>query len=254
MVAKNANPKRWPIRPSIDGRRYSKYQNGNKTPSGLLTLPYVTTGNTVENPHSEGGIFLGGAQIGLDWHDQQSNGSGIFGTQPAPSEFDDNIERVNPEVFTFGLRQYVLGKFLRAGGYNPTQVHECELHLWCFIGPHHVSTMELLMDTAGNSTFNRWNGDLNDVSFLSPSGTGIGTIANNDEILFRVDENGLFEAFKNPPSLGSPGTALLSLTDTTLLGIEPAEARTPGDASFWRPHASIVPTNFGFSRLQFGTW
>lgn len=244
MPTKNANHKRWGLKPSVDGRLYSAYPIGNKTPSGQLTLPYTTIFPATENPVSQGGIWLNGAQNGLMWHDMQTDGVGVFGTAPSPDAFDDNIASISPAVFTFGARQYIKGIIKRAAGYNPAVTHEIELHLWCTITPNFIATMELLMDSAGSSNMNRWNGALNDVTIGGPTGAGIGALADGDEILFRVNENGVFEAFKN----GS-GTAALTLTDTTL----PAGG-TPGVASFWRPDASIVPTSFGFKSIEVGNW
>jgi len=171
----------------------------------------------------------------------QSNGADALGTQPAPSEFDDNVACINPAIFTFTRRQYIKGIVSREVGYNPAQNHELELQLLCTIGANSITTYELLMDTAGNSTINRWNGALNDVSFLSPAGSGIGAIADGDEIHFRVDENGNFTAFKN-------GASALTLTDATYT------SGTPGIAAFWRPHASIVIASLGFKSIETGLW
>jgi hypothetical protein len=245
VPTKNANSKAWFLKASVDGRRYSNYPIGNKTPSALLTLPYSTTFTSTENPVSQGGIWLNGLTNGLQWNDMQTNGAGVFGVSASPSFYDDNVACINPTVFSFGARQYIKGVIKRAGGYAPTMTHEIELHLRCTIGPNSVSTMELLMDSANSSTMNRWNGDLNDVTILGPTGAGIGALVDGDEVLFRVDENGVFEAFKN----GS-GTAALTITDTTPV----LATGTPGVAAFWRPDASVVPTSFGFKSIEVGNW
>jgi hypothetical protein len=51
---------------------------------------YSTKFPNAENPLSEGGVWINGGTVGLDWHDCVTTPGFAFGTQPATIVFDDS--------------------------------------------------------------------------------------------------------------------------------------------------------------------
>ncbi len=140
----------------------------------ILSLPdgnshdfYGTGFPLAENPISEGGNWINGKTVGLDWNNVQTIPGRAYGAVIV-SSYNDDIAVLNT---TFAADQYAQGTVYRAAGYAPSGSHEIELLLRFKITAHNARGYEVLWggggQTNGEIAIIRWNGPLGDYTSLA---------------------------------------------------------------------------------------
>src|SRR5262249_53485392 len=156
---------------------------------------YSTTFASSENPISEGGRWINGAAVGLDWNNvvttNASDGVSRACGNVIVSGYNDPIAVYAGQ--TFNNHQLAQGPLYRASGYTPRGTyHEAELLLRFNISAHSASGYEVLFALNDPATSQdgyavvRWNGPLGNYSTIYNGGSGsLPTIQNGD--VFRVE-------------------------------------------------------------------
>jgi hypothetical protein len=140
----------------------------------VLSLPdgipgsYDTMFPLTENPISEGGNWINGKAVGLDWNNVQTISGRAYGAVIV-SSYNDDIAVLNT---TFAADQYAQGTVYRAAGYAPSGNHEIELLLRFKITAHDARGYEVLWGGGGGTangeiSIVRWNGPLGDYTGLA---------------------------------------------------------------------------------------
>lgn len=130
--------------------------------------PYLTRFGAAENPIDEGGRWVNGKAVGLDWNDVRTadgraHAAGFVGTTK-PQRYADPIAHLKTR---FGPDQYAQGTVFRVPGYkNRKDKHEVELLLRFSISPHGARGYEVLWGQDGGVCVVRWNGPLGDYTLL----------------------------------------------------------------------------------------
>ena len=135
---------------------------------------YSTNFSVTENPISEGGKWINGKAVGLDWNDVQSVPGKAYAADLTgfPSRYSDPIAHLNT---SFAANQYAQGTVSRVPGYrNNIDQHEIELLLRFQITAHNARGYECLFNYCGGVQIMRWNGAMGDFTAL-PSVPGAGT-------------------------------------------------------------------------------
>lgn len=148
---------------------------------------YTTTFAATENPISEGGIYDGGATVGLDWLDIKTTGGIACASafSKVTGHFNDCWAILKPSFLRFSDNQSIRSVLSVAGGYSPADpvFHEHE-HLLCATpGAHSITCIECswsLTEAALNVV--RWNGALDDFSAPLNSFPISGGIQDGDEV------------------------------------------------------------------------
>ena len=209
------------------------------SPSEQSELQYATEFPLTENPISEGGAWVNGLATGLDWQNMQTGSGNAYATATNPSAFDDNCAHLTG----FSANHSIEGVVHKAGGYAPADVHEIELLVRCTITAQSAKAYEVLMDTAGNFQYVRWNGPVNDATFdlfTDGSGTGPGTVANGDIIRAEMVGDWL-TLFKN-------GSQVFTARDVTAGKLTTGN---PGIGSFMRGNGNVL-ASFGWQSIVAG--
>lgn len=187
-----------------------------------------------ENPISEGGVWVNGAAVGLDWHDVQTTANEAFATAIALA-FNDSIAVLNTP--SFSGNHFAQATVFRAVGYAPVE-HEVELLLRFSISANSATGYEFLWEASGELNIVRWNGAVgNFTALLGVTGPNIGAPADGD--VFRAEARGNFLfAYKN-------GSLVGLAYDTTYLSGSIGLGFFPGDAG-------DVLASLGFKDFQCG--
>jgi hypothetical protein len=218
---------------------------GGSSASTSCGLPgvahYATSFPVAENPLSEGGKWLCGKAVGLDWNNPQvlpgrvcaSVRSGASG-----SRYDDSIAHLSKAFATIGANQYAEGTVYRAAGYAPAgSKHEIELLLRFEISAHGARGYEVLWGHEGSFAIVRWNGPLGNYTDLGVNGPGPGVAADGD-VLRAVISGNLIMVYKNGMLVGT------SPPDSTWQDGQPG-------IGFW-PVDSSTPSSYGWRRFEAG--
>lgn len=173
---------------------------------------YFTAFPTVENPLSEGGLWLAGGVVGLDWQNPYVPSAGLVRAPDGGSV--DAAAILDPAHFTFANDQWAWGKVVNniASGYNEVDIElRCAMSANWYTGYDICATME----PAGG-------GPWADVSVCARLGiaspdeeayAAIGNLANSarwvtgDKLAVKIT-GWVIEVFKNGASMGT-------VTDTT---------------------------------------
>ena len=95
-----------PLRPArAVGRRLparlSRASNIPSATSGVFSTNFSAT----ENPISQGGIWDNGLDVGLDWQNVQTTGSGAFAATATVNNYDVATALIKPSYITFNANQ-----------------------------------------------------------------------------------------------------------------------------------------------------
>jgi len=186
---------------------------------------YSTGFPQTENPISEGGMWIGGKAVGVDWNNVQTVPGKAYASvlSGSPNRYNDSIAQLNT---TFTANQFAQGTVYRAAGYSPTGGHEVELLLRFQITPQNARGYEVLWGHQGYLAIVRWNGPLANYTTLYDSGNpGIGPAVDGDvlraEIVgstIRVYKNGSLVASVSDSTWtsGQPGIGFWPVDDATI--------------------------------------
>lgn len=177
---------------------------------------YSTMFKASENPISENGRWINGATTGFDWGNVRTNGAQAYGTtiSGAPP-FDDSTAILTG---TWAMNQTAQAA-VRTVNQSSAIQEEVELRLNSTVTAHGSTGYEadyrVTADGSQYIVIVRWNGPLNDFTYLTPSpcttcGPGL---RDGDTIKF-TNMNGLLTLYIN-------NVAYLSATDHTFTGGAP---------------------------------
>lgn len=108
-------------------------------------LEYMTTFSLVESPISEGGRWITGASVGLDWSNMDSNGAGAYGTQASPlSSYNDAMGHLLPPPGQVWYANYDLQAQVAIIGQPFQGFNELELHGRATLTPHSCKMYEVI--------------------------------------------------------------------------------------------------------------
>ncbi len=209
---------------------------------------YSTNFNLIENPISEGGKWINGKAVGLDWNNVQTVPGRAFAANftGSPNRYSDPIAHLNT---AFAANQYAQGTVSRMAGYSPGMGHEIELLLRFEITAHNARGYEVLWAHDGNMAIVRWNGPLANYTPLV-DGLKIGRAVDGDVLraeivgnVIRVYKNGALVATGpadttwtgGQPGMGFwpiPGATLQSYGWKNFPGGQPVEAAVPSRRSY----------------------
>lgn len=153
-----------------------------------------------ENPLSEGGRWINGAQVGLDWGNFRNLGHKAVGTLAI--DFHDNTSILTGN---WPNNQYGQGTVWRgspAGGDSP----EVEVRLRTVLTPHVCSGYEIGFSLqTGSSAYLiivRWNGPVSSFDYLLRN-TGSQYQVNNGDVVRAEIQGNIISAFRNGSLLAS---------------------------------------------------
>jgi hypothetical protein len=172
---------------------------------------------------SEGGKWINGKAVGLDWNNVQSASGKAFAAAFV-SGYRDPIAVLNT---SFSPNQYAQGVVSRAAGYSPSASHEVELLLRFRITAREARGYEVLWGHGGELNVVRWNGPLGDYTPLGKTtGPNIGPAVDGDVLraeiigtVIRVYLNGsLVMTAPSDPTWtdGQPGIGFFPRSGSTL--------------------------------------
>lgn len=203
---------------------------------------YVTDFAVTENPLSEGGRWVCGKAVGLDWNNPLSaSGRAVASVRSGASgsRYDDSIAHLSRSLVAVGENQYAQGTVYRAPGYSPAgSKHEIELLLRFEITVHGARGYEVLWGHDGDFAIVRWNGPLGDYTDLGVNGPGPGVAVDGDVLRAEIDGS-LIMVYKNGALVGT------SPPNSTWKDGQPGLGFWPVDAS--------TPANYGWTRFEAGS-
>jgi hypothetical protein len=127
---------------------------------------YSTNFPLTEDPISEGGSWINGAQVGLDWNDVRTVSGMAFGTEPADNNYADATALLSG---SWGSSQTAQGTVkvqkTPSGSYE-----EVEVRLRSIISAHWCSGYEVGGSVSSSHTYigiTRWNGALGEFTQLA---------------------------------------------------------------------------------------
>jgi hypothetical protein len=209
---------------------------GSKT--GAVGQSYSTSFPASEKPISEGGCWINGKTVGLDWSDVETSGGLAFG-KDLPTLYADPAAVLSG---TWSPDQEAEAK-IRVEKPLSGCCREVELHLRMTIAPHSITGYEILCSVAFTDpylTIVRWNGPLNDFTYLAKAKLGCAdgdvlkaTMIGDTITVYRNSEKIIDTKDSKFPSGGSPG---IGFWDTT--------------NNIWRRMGLLSWQAFGFSSFS----
>lgn len=145
---------------------------------------YSANFSTVENPLSEGGIWLNGAADGTDWNNclVPTAGRVIGAVNITTPRYADDIAMLKTSFRTFAANQWAQGTLYVASGYTGGGgSHECELYLRGAISANVARGYECSVGLAGGAPYAfivRWEGPVGSYSTLWDPHGGVGSYDN----------------------------------------------------------------------------
>jgi hypothetical protein len=207
-----------------------------KQPRPPSSLIYSTSFPATENPISEGGKWINGLSVGLDWQDVRTlvgtagAPNKAYGTGESPDAYNDNIAC----LLGFPANHSAQAVIYREPGYTPSDTHEVELLLRFKISAHVARGYEVdfAYGGAGVQVF-CWHGPQGDVfPELTGSGPGPGGLVTGDVVKAKMIGN-VLTVYKN-------GSLIYTVTDDTYAD------GGPGMGYFLRPGGTLE--NYCFSQ------
>jgi hypothetical protein len=207
------------------------------TANGVEAGPgsYATTFSATENPLSESGAWINGGTVGQDWQNVRTSGGHAYATATSAG-YDDCIAHLSG----FPANHFAEATVHVAAGYDAKDSHEIELLLRFQITAHSARGYEINCGWNGAySQIVRWNGPLNDFTYLTPSGPGFGALAEGD-VIRATAVGSTITVYKN-------GAQVMQATDATWADGD------PGVGFFVRPNAAAVPESYSFTAFAAGS-
>lgn len=190
---------------------------------------YTTNFPLTENPISEGGNWINGGTVGLDWNNCRTTTGFAFGTQPGTVQFDDSTCVVSG---SWGPNQTAQGT-VHIVASDSTTFEEVEVRLRTTITAHSITGYEINCSVKPGNPYMqivRWNGPLGSFTLLDARTVGC---ANGD--VFKATIVGTtITAYKN-------GTQIFQVTDSTYA------SGMPGMGFYIESGSSSTNADFGFS-------
>jgi hypothetical protein len=198
---------------------------------------YSTSFAADEDPISEGGSWINGKSVGLDWADVRTVPGLAFGVN-LPSKYADPTAVLTGD---WGSDQQAEGTVTVK---TPlfTCCHEVELRLRSIIAPHSITGYEILCSISVSNPYLeivRWNGPLNDFTYVSKVGIGCA----DGDILKAVAHGDIISVYKN-------GAKLLESKDGNYTSGSPGIGFYEDSNDVWSKFGFGRWSQFGFSRFS----
>jgi len=207
---------------------------GGANTGGASGRFYATNFDGSENPISEGGAWTNGGEVGLDWQNIVKDQGIGFGSGTSAG-YDDCLAHLSG----FAPNHYAEATVHAASGYSAPSSHEVELLLRFRITAHSARGYEVLNGWNGAySQIVRWNGPLDDFTYLSTTGPGYGVLVEGDVIRATV-VGSTITVYKN-------GAEVMQASDSTWSDGD------PGIGMFIRPGAGAEPQAFCYTSFAAG--
>jgi hypothetical protein len=214
-----------------DGGNDAASDSGNMGDAGPKT--YSTNFLGVENPISENGVWTNGGTVGLVWQNVEKQNGFAYGSGTSAG-YDDCIAHLSG----FPANHFAQATLHVAGNYTPPSSHEIELLLRFKITANSARGYEINCGWGGAySQIVRWNGALNDFTYLSPTGPGFGALAEGD-VIKATAIGSTITVYKN-------GNQVMQVTDATWTD------GNPGMGMFIRPGGT--PKNYCYTQFSAGS-
>ncbi len=193
---------------------------------------------TEENPISENGAWLSGKKAGLDWTDVRTVPGFAFGTQtgqPSPP-YDDSVAVLTGAWKASQFAQATV----RATDCTDDSNQELELYLHGAIAAHSITGYEFnFRCSQGRRAYAeivRWNGKLNDFTYLAHS-EGASSGVKSGDVITAIVVGDVLESYIN-------GTLMTHAVDATFRN------GSPGIGFFFYKGAPGSSSSFGFSSFE----
>ena len=174
-----------------------------------------------ENAISEGGNWLNGLAVGLDWTNVQTTPGFAHATTITLANTDSTAVLIG----TWAQNQSATATVVINA--NPATIEEIELRLNTTITPQSITGYELNFQTSGGITIVRWNGAVGDFTIIKPIvGLPGGALVTGD-VISATNMNGLITCYVN-------GVQVSQVTDTTYTG------GSPGIGFYYAPPGTIT--------------
>jgi hypothetical protein len=178
-------------------------QGGSLADTAAVTITlghsYTTSFPLTENPISEGGNWINGATVGLDWSDSRSeNGHGYGWEIQQIPYYNDATSLLTG---TWGADQQATATvYVTTPPAGPQCSAEVELRLRSALAAHSNTGYEITWSVgAGSSGYLiivRWNGTIGDFSYLANLHGSQYNVVNGDVVVARIVGN-VISAYKN---------------------------------------------------------
>jgi len=191
---------------------------------------YCTDFNLTEAAISEGGAWT---NIGLDWTFIETGGGNAYGTQPQPNkqQYDDSYAHLSG----FPVNYTVSAVIHKGANIDGACTHEVEILLRWSDAAHDAHGYECnLAWDGGYAEIVRWNGKINDFTYLTRSNAPMG-VHDGDTLSASIVGN-LIKVTLN-------GVEIARATDSTFATGNPGMA-------FWRGGSCGTRGDYGFTHYQ----
>ncbi len=192
---------------------------------------YTTNFPLTENPISEGGNWINGKVVGLDWANIQTTPGFAFGTQSGAVNYDDSTALLTG---TWGPNQTVQAT-VHTVNQNDNIFEEVEIRLRSSLSAHSCKGYEINFRCSktsnGYTQIVRWNGPLGNFTLLDARGGGV---ANGDVVKASIVGNVITVYINN--------VQVLQVTDSTYANGNPG-------MGFYVQGATGVNGDYGFTNF-----
>jgi len=201
---------------------------------GSTGSTYTTNFAIAQSPISEGGKWVNGQQVGIDWANVAANSGLAYGTESGAGGYDDSTALLTG---TWGSDQAVEAT-VHSVNQNDDIYEEVELRLRSSLSAHESTGYEInfrCSKTARAYTqIVRWDGPIGKFTYLNNRGGSNFGVAEGDVVKATIKGN-LITVFIN-------GVQVLQATDNTFT------TGSPG-MGFFLQGASGVGTDYGFTHF-----
>jgi len=200
-----------------------------------IATTYATSFPLTENPISEGGNWINGGTVGLDWCNVNTTGGTpgkAYGTETGSINYNDSTALLTG---TWGPNQTVQATVYTTVAGN-SNWEEVELRVRSTLSAHSCTGYEINFSVNPSNAYVqivRWNGALG--SFTELNGTGSYGAKNGDVIKATISGSTI-TAYVN-------GTAVLTATDNTY------SSGSPG-MGFYAQGTGITDSQYGFTNFS----
>jgi chitodextrinase len=196
--------------------------------------PYTTNFGLIENPIAEGGNWVNGKTVGVDWHDVRTNGALAYGTQDGSSNYDDSIAILGG---AWGATQTVEATVHTVNQQSGGVYEEVELLLRFAISGLVARGYEInFACRSGSDAYTeivRWNGALGSFTYLSQlSGPGL----RDGDVVKATISGATISTYIN-------NVLIATATDNTWAG------GAPGMGFYLQGGTSTLASDYGFTSL-----
>jgi len=195
---------------------------------------YTTRFRRAENPISEGGAWINGQAVGLDWANVRTKPGLAFGTEAGTIKYDGTTallkgvwgpdQTAEATVHTVNQREDIF--------------EEVELRLRSSLSAHKATGYEILFRCSKTdkayTQIVRWNGPLGDFTYLNAAGNAQRGVGNGDVVRATIVGK-VITAYIN-------GEKVLQATDDTYTGGSPG-------MGFYLEGATGMNSDYGFTRF-----